>query len=126
MPAPRKAYVKKISIRSTIIQTFDRADVIVPNSELIANQVTNMKFEDQGGRVRVSVGVAYGSDTELVQRLLLEVAYGHSQVITNDSVPLPKALFQGFGDSSLNFDLLCHIKNIDMKLLVRSELNLAV
>jgi len=121
-----EGYVKKISIRSTIVQTFDRADVIVPNSELIANQVTNMMFEDMRGRLRVSVGVAYGSDTELVQRLLLEVAHAHKQVITDGSTPEPRALFQMFGDSSLNFDLLVHLKDIDLKVRVRSELNMAI
>jgi small-conductance mechanosensitive channel len=118
-----EGYVKKISIRSTIVQTFDRADVIVPNSELIANQVTNMMFDDQRGRLRVSVGVAYGSDTELVQRLLLEAAYAHEQVINDGSTPEPRALFQAFGDSSLNFDLLVHLHDVDLKMRVRSELH---
>jgi potassium efflux system protein len=118
-----EGYVKKISIRSTIVQTFDRSDVIVPNSELISNQVTNMMLDDQRGRLRISVGVAYGSDTELVQRLLLEVAQAHEQVILDGSAPEPRALFQAFGDSSLNFDLLVHLKDIDLKIRVRSEMH---
>ena len=121
-----EGYVKKISIRSTIVQTFDRADVIVPNSELISNQVTNMMFDDIRGRLRVPVGVAYGSDTELVQRLLLDAAQAHEQVITDGSTPEPRAWFKEFGDSSLNFELLCHLKDIDMKLRVRSELHIAI
>lgn len=121
-----EGYVKKISIRSTIVQTFDRADVIVPNSELISNQVTNMMLDDQRGRLRISVGVAYGSDTELVQRLLLEVAHAHEQVITDGSTPEPRAVFQAFGDSSLDFDLLVHLKDIDMKLRVRSEMHIMI
>jgi len=118
-----EGYVKKISIRSTIVQTFDRSDVIVPNSELISNQVTNMMFDDQRGRLRISVGVAYGSDTELVQRLLLEAAHGHDQVITDGSTPEPRALFQAFGESSLDFDLLVHLKDVDIKMRVRSEIH---
>lgn len=121
-----EGYVKKISIRSTIVQTFDRSDVIVPNSELIANQVTNMMFDDQRGRLRVSVGVAYGSDTELVHRLLLEVAHAHKEVITDGSTPEPRVFFQAFGDSSLNFDLLVHLKDIDLKIRVRSEMHMAI
>lgn len=121
-----EGYVKKITIRSTIVQTFDRSDVIVPNSELISNQVTNMMFDDHRGRLRVSVGVAYGSDTELVQKLLLDIAHQHPQVITDGSTPVPRAWFQAFGDSSLNFDLLCHLKDIDIKLRVRSELHMAI
>ncbi len=118
-----EGYVKKISIRSTIVQTFDRSDVIVPNSELISSQVTNMMLDDQRGRLRISVGVAYGSDTELVQRLLLEVANSHDQVITDGSTPEPRAFFQAFGESSLDFDLLAHLKDVDMKIRVRSELH---
>lgn len=118
-----EGYVKKISIRSTIVQTFDRSDVIVPNSELISNQVTNMMLDDMRGRLRISVGVAYGSDTELVQRLLLEIAQSHEQVIQDGSAPEPRALFQAFGDSSLNFDLLVHLKDIDLKIRVRSEIH---
>jgi potassium efflux system protein len=118
-----EGYVKKISIRSTIVQTFDRSDVIVPNSELISSQVINMMLDDQRGRLRISVGVAYGSDTELVQRLLLEAAHAHDQVITDGSTPEPRAIFQAFGESSLDFDLLVHLKDIDLKLRVRSEIH---
>ena len=121
-----EGYVKKISIRSTIVQTFDRADVIVPNSELISSQVINMMFDDQRGRLRVSVGVAYGSDTNLVMRLLQEAAQAHDQVITDGSTPEPRVLFQAFGDSSLNFDLLVHLKDIDLKMRVRTDLHLMI
>ncbi len=118
-----EGYVKKISVRSTIIQTFDRADVIVPNSELISSPVTNMMFNDRRGRLKVSVGVAYGSDTALVRRLLLEIADGHEEVIVDGSSPRPDVFFQEFAESSLNFDLLCHLKNIDNRARVRSEMN---
>lgn len=121
-----EGHVKKISVRSTIIQTFDRADVIVPNSELIASPVTNMMFNDARGRLRVSIGVAYGSDTELVRRLLLEIANGHAEVIVDGSSPKPEVFFQAFGDSSLNFDLLCHLKNVDNKYRVLSEINFRI
>lgn len=82
-----------------------------------------MMLNDNRGRLRVSVGVAYGTDTELVQNLLLQCADNHPEVITDGSVTKPRAWFQQFGDSSLNFDLLCHIKEIEMKLQVRSELH---
>ncbi|MBB5347906.1 mechanosensitive ion channel family protein [Desulfoprunum benzoelyticum] len=118
-----EGYVKKISVRSTIIQTFDRADVIVPNSELISSPVTNMMFNDHRGRLKVSVGVAYGSDTALVRRLLLEIANGHDEVIVDGSSPRPDVVFQEFAESSLNFDLFCHLKTIDSRVRVRSEMN---
>jgi potassium-dependent mechanosensitive channel len=121
-----EGYVKKISVRSTIIQTFDRSDVIVPNSELISNQVTNMMLQDTRGRVRVAVGVAYGSDTGLVKEILLGVAKKHPEVINNGSAPYPVVRFQAFGESSLDFELFCHLKDVDKRIDVRSDLNFSI
>jgi small-conductance mechanosensitive channel len=106
--------VKKISIRSTIIQTFDYSDVIVPNSELISSSVTNMMFLDSRGRVKIYVGVAYGSDVRLVEKLLYEAAAACNLVIQKDEWPAmrPRVYFSAFGDSSLNFDLHCYLRNI--------------
>ncbi len=121
-----EGYVQKISVRSTLIQTFDRSDVIVPNSELISNQVTNMMLNDNFGRLIVPVGVAYGSDTELVRRILLEIAEANDQVINDDSMPKPLVLFLEFGESSLNFELRCHLANIDRRLNVKSAINFEI
>jgi potassium-dependent mechanosensitive channel len=122
-----EGYVKKISIRSTQIQTFDRADVIVPNSELIAGQVTNWMLSDPWGRVKVPVGVAYGSDTARVMQILVDVANKHPQVMNNyPGIPDPRALFLGFGGSSLDFELRCFIRDVDRRLLTLSDLNLAI
>jgi len=118
-----EGYVKKINIRYTLIQTFDRADVLVPNSELISNQVTNWMHQDSIGRVIVPVGVAYGSDTQLVKDILLKIANDHPMVLTHDyRVDSPQVRFIGFGDSSLDFELRCFIKNVDSRLVVRSDL----
>lgn len=121
-----EGYVKKISVRSTIIQTFDRSDVIVPNSELISSQVTNMMLWDLRGRVKLRVGVAYGSDVELVRDVLIDVAKRHPEVITNNTAPYPAVYFQTFGDSSLDFDLFCHIRNVDKRLGVYSDLHFEI
>jgi potassium efflux system protein len=122
-----EGYVRKISIRSTQIQTFDRADVIVPNSELISSQVTNWMLSDPWGRVRVPVGVAYGSDTARVMEILVDVAHKHPLVITHyPGVGQPRALFRGFGDSSLDFELRCFIRDVDSRLVTISDLNLAI
>jgi len=118
-----EGYVQKISVRSTLIQTFDRADVIVPNSELISNQVTNMTLNDNQGRLIIPVGVAYGSDTELVRTILLDIATANEQVVSDDSAPKAQVLFLEFGESSLNFELRCHLLNIDRRLIVKSEIN---
>jgi small-conductance mechanosensitive channel len=125
--ANTEGYVRKISIRSTQIETFDRADVIVPNSELISNQVTNWMLRDPMGRVIVPIGVAYGSDVERLRALLLQVANEHPLVM-KDSVKVgpPKVLFRGFGDSSLNFELRAFISQVDRRLDTLSELNFAI
>jgi small-conductance mechanosensitive channel len=92
-----EGYVRKISIRSTQIETFDRADVIVPNSELISNQVTNWMLRDPWGRVIVPVGVSYDSDEEQVRDILLKVASENELVLTDEiRVSPPKVLFRGF------------------------------
>jgi small-conductance mechanosensitive channel len=121
-----EGYVKSIRIRSTQIQTFDRADVIVPNSDLISNPVTNWMLKEARGRIRVPVGVAYGSDTEKVREILLQVARDHPSVISDGAMPEPIVLFLAFGDSSLNFELRCYVENIDYRVSVTSELNFAI
>ena len=121
-----EGYVKKISIRSTQIQTFDRADVIVPNSELISTQVTNWMLYDTRGRIRIPVGVAYGSDTEKVKEILLEIAEQHPAIISDSKVAEPKVLFRRFGDSALEFELRGFIRNIDERMNVISDVNFAI
>jgi potassium efflux system protein len=121
-----EGHVKKISIRSTQIQTFDHADIIVPNSELVSSQVTNWMLHDRTGRIRLPVGVAYGSDTEKVRQILYGVANDHPKVIKNNSNLPTKIFFLQFGDSSLDFELRCFIQDIDNALSVKSDLNFAI
>ena len=118
--------VKDIQIRSTRIETFDRADVIVPNSELISNQVTNWVLSSSSGRAIVPVGVAYGTDTEKVRDVLLKVAEENDDVAKTNYLPEPRVLFREFGDSSLNFELRVFLLNVDSRLSVISDLNFAI
>ncbi|MDT8283444.1 MAG: mechanosensitive ion channel, partial [Gammaproteobacteria bacterium] len=121
-----EGYVKDIRIRSTVIQTFDRSDVIVPNSELISNQVTNWMLSSSSGRAIVPIGVAYGSDTEKVRDILLAIAEKNVSVAKTGSLPKPKVVFRGFGDSSLDFELRVFLYNINDRLDIISELNFAI
>jgi small-conductance mechanosensitive channel len=122
-----QGYVRKISIRSTQIETFDRADVIVPNSELISNKVSNWMLRDPWGRITIPIGVAYGSDVNLVMRTLLDVAHAHEGVMKNHpGVALPKAQFRRFGDSALEFELRCFIRQIDKAIDITTDLNVAI
>lgn len=111
--------VRKISVRSTEIETFDRSSIIIPNSELVAQTVTNWTHRNNMGRIRIPVGVAYGSDPELVRTLLLDCAQRHPLVVR---FPEPFVSWEGFGDSSLDFDLRCFIGDIGKGLQVRTEL----
>jgi len=122
-----EGHVKRISIRTTSIQTFDRAEVIVPNSDLISGQVTNWTLRGQWGRIKVPIGVAYGSDTAMVRDTLLEIVNNHDGIIKgNPDLPEPSVLFIGFGDSSLNFEVRAIVRNINKRLHVISDINFAI
>ncbi len=111
--------VQAINIRSTIIQTADRSQVFVPNSAIMSGQVTNWTRNGRMVRRSVEVGVAYGSDPDLVISLLLEIAGRQEHVL---AVPAPLAFFTGFGDSALNFSLYCYMDNIDFGLSTQSAI----
>ena len=96
------AEVKKINIRATLVQTFDNASLIIPNSEFISSQVTNWSFKEPSLRRKVTVGVAYGSDVELVRKTLLEITDQTAHVMKK---PKPDVLFDDHGDSALIFIL---------------------
>ena len=122
-----EGHVKRISIRTTSIQTFDRAEVIVPNSDLISGQVTNWTLRGQWGRIKVPVGVAYGSDTAMVRDTLLEIVNNHDDIIKeHPDLPEPNVLFMGFGDSSLNFELRAIVSDINKRMQVISDINYAI
>lgn len=124
---PTEGYIKRISIRSTQIETFDRADVIVPNSELIQGQVTNWMLRDPFGRVIVPVRASYGTDPEKVRDLLLQIAQQHPQVI-NDALlaPTPIVLFRRLGEFAMEFEIRAFIRDIEYFLGVVSDLNFEI
>lgn len=122
-----QGFVKDINIRSTQVQTFDFADVLIPNSELLTNQVTNWMLNTSVGRIRVSIGVAYGSDTILVKDLLLDIARNNSDVVLGDKEYLdPEVLFLQFGDSSLDFELRMFVKDILTTTRTKSAINFEI
>jgi small-conductance mechanosensitive channel len=115
--------IRRIGIRASVIHTFDGAEVIVPNGQLISDAVTNWTLSDRRRRVEVNVGVEYGTDAQRVIDLLLEVANSHPSVIEG---PPPRAFFLGFGDSALTFVLRGWIADFNDGYTVRSELGVAV
>ncbi|MEO8466808.1 MAG: mechanosensitive ion channel domain-containing protein [Gammaproteobacteria bacterium] len=97
--------VRDINIRSTIITTNDNLDVVVPNSELVSNSVTNWTLREAVRRIRIPFGVAYGSDKERVRAAALEAASAVEHTLSADG-RAPQVWLVGFGDSSLNFELI--------------------
>ncbi|MCB1477277.1 MAG: mechanosensitive ion channel family protein [Rhodobiaceae bacterium] len=115
--------VRRISVRATEIQTFDRATVIVPNSDLISGQVKNMMLVDRTGRATINIGVSYDSDADKVHDILIEIAKAHPGVL---AFPEPAAYFVDFGASSLDFRLYAYLANVDNILSVSSDLRYAI
>ena len=112
--------VQAINMRSTTVVTRDNITLIIPNSSFIEGTVTNWSVGDPKIRINIPVGVAYGSDTGLVKKLLLEVAENHPDVLDD---PKPDVLFKEFADSSLNFDLRVWMLNPMGRFKIISDIN---
>lgn len=115
--------VSKIRMRATTVVDWDNKELIIPNKEFITGQVINWTLTDPSCRIIVPVGIAYGSNTELARELLLKVAAETPNTLRE---PAPRALFLGFGDNSLAFDLRVYIKGIDYLLATKSELHFRI
>ena len=114
------AEIKKIGLRATVVETFDRAEVVVPNSDLVSTQVTNWTLSNRFIRLIIPVGVAYGSDVSLVMQTLMECAEANSMVTR---VPTPKVFFLAFGESSLDFEVRVWISDVENRRQVQSDLH---
>ena len=123
--------VSSINLRSTVIASLDEKDIIVPNSQLITESVHNLTHANNLFRLRVEVGVSYGSDVEIVRRALLEVAAAHPVVIdepapATQQITPPFVRFVAFGESSLDFHLLAWIPDSFRRFDVASDLHFMI
>jgi len=111
--------VKDIGMRTSRILTRDNIEMIVPNSKFISEKVVNWSYNDAKTRFFIKIGVAYGSDINLVKNILLEIAAKHTEILKE---PLPRVFFRDFGDSSLNFELAFWTANSLENEVIKSDL----
>jgi small-conductance mechanosensitive channel len=110
--------ITKIGLRSTVFETFDNSEIIVPNGDLIAQKVTNWTFSSKLVRIVLPVGVAYGSPLEKVLGILNKAAKEHPEVLPE---PQPNSIFEGFGNSSIDFQLRFWVSTVEERLRIRTE-----
>ncbi len=115
--------ITRIGLRSTVFETFDRSEIIVPNADLVSQQVTNWTFSSKVVRVTLPVGVAYGSPLEKVLGVLNKAAKEHPDVLTYPEV---NTIFECFGNSSIDFKLRFWVHSIDDRMKIRSEVAVIV
>jgi potassium efflux system protein len=115
--------VTRIRIRATTIMDWDRKELIVPNKEFITGQLINWTLSENIIRIKIPVGIVYGSDTDLAEQLLLKVAKANPLVVKS---PEPRAVFLSFGDNALGFELRVYIKHIDDWITMLHAMNRAI
>ena len=118
-----EGWVRRVRVRATEIETFDRASVIIPNSEFITGVVKNWTRANTLGRIVIKVGVAYDSDPVQVREILLDIASAHPQIVQS---PPPGVFLLEFGEGALEFELRCVVADVEKALSVRSDLNYAI
>ncbi|HNX74747.1 MAG TPA: mechanosensitive ion channel [Candidatus Rifleibacterium sp.] len=112
--------IKNLGLRATVVETFDRSEMIVPNSDLVSSTVINWTLSDRQTRLIIQIGVAYGSDVQKVTQILLRIAQENPFVM---KFPEPAVYFMNFGSSSLDFELRAWVADIDVRLKVKNEIN---
>ncbi len=115
--------VKKINVRSTEIATFDRSSVIVPNSNLISGVVRNRVRNDRTGRILIALSVPRSLDASDIRSMLSDVASAHGDVMQK---PPPAVMFKKIGTTTMDFELICIVAEVDIVGRVTSDLNFAI
>jgi potassium efflux system protein len=118
-----QGYVRRINVRSTEIETFDRATMIVPNSNLVTGVVKNWVRGDKVGRIKTPVAVNLVADPEVVRGILIETAKAQDLV---EKIPAPSVMFVSMTDNMLKFELVCFVSDVEKSARVKSDLNFAI
>ena len=119
--------VSRIKIRATTLSDLDNREILIPNEALISERVTNWTLSNSVTRLTVSVGIAYGSDTEKARDIMLSVLKANNKIL---ETPAPQVLFIGFGESSLDFDIRVFLRNFEdrwpVRHVIHTEINRAL
>jgi len=115
--------VLRIHARATVVMDFAYKEVIIPSKAFITERVVNWMLSNQTTRLLIKVGVAYGSDSDLAQRVILDAVWGNPDVLQD---PRPSVFFVAFGESTLDFEIRAYVSSIDKRLRVQHEINSAV
>lgn len=119
----REGYVRRINVRSTEIETFPRASVIIPNSELISQSVMNWTHRNRLGRIDIQLNLSYAADLEKAREVLLKCLTEHPDIL---SMPAPQVIFREFGAGTLQFALRGHISDVEKRHVIESDLRFAI
>lgn len=119
----QEGFVRRINVRATEIETFDRSSLIIPNSELITGTVMNWTHRNLIGRLIVSVRVSYKADPEQVMKILADVVDRSPSLLRE---PAPLIVFEDFGESAMMFSVRAFVPDVMRRLTVQSELRLAI
>ncbi len=115
--------VKGIALRATRVETVEGDLVVIPNSKIAGNSVLNFSQGLASTRIKVSVGVAYGSDVELVRKLLLDAITAQPQIVKS---PSPQVIFSEFGDSALNFEVRGWVHSPWNRIIIKSDIRFRI
>lgn len=119
----KEGIVYKINIRSTELETFDKAIIIIPNADIISGELINWTLTDDRGRLTINVGVGYDSDLQQVLKLAVATAQNDGRILTD---PAPSAIVTSFDDSSIGIQLRCYVANIMQRSVIKSDLMIRI
>lgn len=115
--------VRRISVRATEIDTFDRASVIVPNSNLVSGIVKNWMRTDKSGRIKIDINLGYDADAAAARALLLGAAKGHREVLT---IPAPQVFLTALNEFAMHFEIYCFVEDVETVQKVKSDLHFEI